>query len=278
MLTSSKAHKALLGFGQCGLCRRAFINPVKDQYDVDVVGQCLGGNGACSGLGGLFFWPARRLSWSLPIELEPELAGRSLRVHRQWGWVCQSLALVLMLWAGWRWQLTPAAAAACVLIAGTALLAWIDAETGYLPDRLTLPLLWLGLLVNLDHTFSSLPLAVIGAALGYGLLWLLNHVFLLLTGRAGMGYGDFKLLAALGAWLGAAALPGILLAASYWVCWRLWSCALAGVCKPGRRFILARIWFWEAGSCCFPCLAFCKICLRFSTIIKKITAAFPLLS
>ena len=55
MLTSSKARKALLGFGQRGLCRRAFINPVKDQYDVDVVGQCLGGNGACSGFGGLFF-------------------------------------------------------------------------------------------------------------------------------------------------------------------------------------------------------------------------------
>ncbi|MEJ6668586.1 MAG: A24 family peptidase, partial [Alcaligenes aquatilis] len=66
----------------------------------------------------------------------------------------------------------------------------------------------------LDHTFSSLPLAVMGAALGYGLLWLLNHVFLLLTGRAGMGYGDFKLLAALGAWLGATALPGVLLSAS----------------------------------------------------------------
>jgi len=128
--------------------------------------------------------------------------------------VWQGLALVLMLWAGWRWQLTPAAVAACVFIAGTALLAWIDAATGYLPDRLTLPLLWLGLLVNLDHTFSSLPLAVIGAAMGYSLLWLLNHVFLLLTGRAGMGYGDFKLLAALGAWLGATALPGILLAAS----------------------------------------------------------------
>lgn len=163
-----------------------------------------------------------------------------------------------MLWAGWRWQLTPAAVAACVFIAGTALLAWIDAETGYLPDRLTLPLLWLGLLVNLDHSFSSLPLAVIGAALGYSLLWLLNHVFLLLTGRTGMGYGDFKLLAALGAWLGAPPCREFFWRHRYWACWRLWSCALVGVCKPGRPFTLVRIWSWEAGSCCFPCRAFCK--------------------
>jgi hypothetical protein len=55
ILTSSKACKALLGFGQRGLCQRAFINLVKDQYDVDVVGQCLGGDGSCSDLGGLFF-------------------------------------------------------------------------------------------------------------------------------------------------------------------------------------------------------------------------------
>lgn len=177
-------------------------------------GNAWAGMGLALVLALCFFWPVRHFSWNLPIELEPELEARSLRVHRQWGWVCQGLALVLMLWAGWRWQLSPAAMAACVLIAVTALLAWIDAETGYLPDRLTLPLLWLGLLVNLDGTFSSLPLAVLGAALGYSLLWLLNSVFLLLTGRAGMGHGDFKLLAALGAWLGASALPGILLSAS----------------------------------------------------------------
>lgn len=177
-------------------------------------GNAWAGMGLALVLAVFFFWPARYLSWNLPIELAPELEARSRRVHRQWGWVCQGLALVLMLWAAWRWHLTPAAAVACVFIAGTALLAWIDAETGYLPDRLTLPLLWLGLLVNLDHGFTSLPLAVLGAAIGYGALWLLNHVFLLLTGRAGMGYGDFKLLAALGAWLGATALPGMILSAS----------------------------------------------------------------
>ncbi|MGO1254179.1 MAG: prepilin peptidase, partial [Alcaligenes aquatilis] len=98
-------------------------------------GNAWAGMGLALVLAICFVWPARRLSWSLPIELEPELTGRSPRTHRQWGWVCQSLALVLMLWAGWRWQLTPAAVAACVFIAGTALLAWIDAETGYLPDR-----------------------------------------------------------------------------------------------------------------------------------------------
>jgi len=177
-------------------------------------GNAWAGMGLALVLAVCFFWPARHWSWSLPIELEPELEARPQRAHRQWGGICQGLALVLMLWAGWRWHLTPATVAACVFIAGTALLAWIDAETGYLPDRLTLPLLWLGLLVNLDYTFTSLPLAVLGAALGYGSLWLLNYVFLLLTGRAGMGHGDFKLLAALGAWLGATALPGMVLSAS----------------------------------------------------------------
>ena len=177
-------------------------------------GNAWAGMGLALVLALVFFWPAGRLSWDLPVELDPDLSERSRTAYRQWGWLCQGLALVLMLWAGWRWQLTPATLAACVFIAGTALLAWIDADTGYLPDRLTLPLLWLGLLVNLDHTFSRLPLAVLGAALGYGILWLLNYVFLRITGRAGMGYGDFKLLAALGAWLGVAALPGILLSAS----------------------------------------------------------------
>ena len=177
-------------------------------------GNAWAGMGLALVLALVFFWPAGRLSWDLPVELDPDLGERSRTVYRQWGWLCQGLALLLMLWAGWRWQLTPAMVAACVFIAGTALLAWIDADTGYLPDRLTLPLLWLGLLVNLDHTFSRLPLAVLGAAFGYGILWLLNYVFLRLTGRAGMGYGDFKLLAAMGAWLGVAALPGILLSAS----------------------------------------------------------------
>jgi leader peptidase (prepilin peptidase)/N-methyltransferase len=90
----------------------------------------------------------------------------------------------------------------------------IDANTMLLPDQLTLPLLWLGLLLNVGGMFASLPDAVIGAAAGYLSLWSVYHGFRLLTGKEGMGYGDFKLLAALGAWMGWQALPGVILLSS----------------------------------------------------------------
>ncbi len=104
---------------------------------------------------------------------------------------------------------------------GALLLSWtlialtfIDLDKMLLPDQLTLPLLWLGLLLNLVGTFASLTDAVIGAAAGYLVLWSLYWGFKLLTGKEGMGYGDFKLLAALGAWLGWQCLPLILILSS----------------------------------------------------------------
>jgi len=93
-------------------------------------------------------------------------------------------------------------------------LTMIDADTHLLPDDLTLSLMWLGLLVNLNGTFSSLPSAVIGAAFGYVSLWSIYWAFKLITGKEGMGYGDFKLLAALGAWMGWSMLPVIILLSS----------------------------------------------------------------
>lgn len=93
-------------------------------------------------------------------------------------------------------------------------LTLIDLEHQLLPDNIVLPLLWLGLLINLVGIFASLGAAVIGAAVGYGSLWSLYWAFKLLTGKEGMGYGDFKLLGAMGAWFGWAALPGIILLAS----------------------------------------------------------------
>ena len=93
-------------------------------------------------------------------------------------------------------------------------LCFIDAETLLLPDPLTLPLLWLGLLVNLNGTFVPLEHAVIGAVAGYGALWSVYWVFKLITGKEGMGYGDFKLFAAIGAWLGWQVLPVVLLVAA----------------------------------------------------------------
>lgn len=93
-------------------------------------------------------------------------------------------------------------------------MTFIDFDTQLLPDDLTYPLLWAGLLMNINATFVPLQDAVIGAAAGYLVLWAVYWLFKLATGKEGMGYGDFKLLAALGAWLGWTALPGIILLSS----------------------------------------------------------------
>ncbi|MGH8158693.1 MAG: prepilin peptidase [Rhodanobacter sp.] len=93
-------------------------------------------------------------------------------------------------------------------------LSGIDFRTQLLPDQLTFPLLWLGLLLALLPMFVSAPAAILGAAIGYLSLWSVYWVFKLLTGKEGMGYGDFKLLAALGAWMGPVALLPIILLSS----------------------------------------------------------------
>ena len=94
------------------------------------------------------------------------------------------------------------------------ILALIDQRHFLLPDNLTLPLLWTGLLCNVLGYFASLQDAVIGAVVGYACLWCIFWLFKLLRGKEGLGYGDFKLTAALGAWLGWQALPGIIFAAA----------------------------------------------------------------
>ncbi len=96
------------------------------------------------------------------------------------------------------------------LIAGSG----IDLDHKLLPDQITLPLLWLGLLLNIDGMFVDLTSAVIGAAAGYLVLWAVFHLFRLATGKEGMGYGDFKLLGAIGAWFGWQVLPTVILLAS----------------------------------------------------------------
>jgi leader peptidase (prepilin peptidase)/N-methyltransferase len=92
--------------------------------------------------------------------------------------------------------------------------AFIDLDTMYLPDSITLPLLWAGLALNFSSTFVPLPTAVAGAMVGYLFLWTIYWVFKLITGKEGMGYGDFKLLAALGAWLGWPLIPGAIMLSS----------------------------------------------------------------
>src|SRR5690606_1260703 len=106
------------------------------------------------------------------------------------------------------------ALAALLLTWSLLALSVIDIDQQLLPDNITLPLLWLGLLLSLDGLFTDPRASIIGAAAGYLSLWSVYHVFRLLTGKEGMGYGDFKLLAALGAWLGWQALPVIILLSS----------------------------------------------------------------
>ena len=127
---------------------------------------------------------------------------------------------------GFTWLGFAAAAYAWALI----VLAGIDLDTQLLPDQITLPLLWSGLLVNAFGGFADLSSALVGAAAAYLFLWTVYWGFKLIVGKEGMGYGDFKLFAAIGAWLGWQVLPlVILLAAATGLAW-----ALAGILTRGR--------------------------------------------
>ncbi len=116
--------------------------------------------------------------------------------------------------AAWHFGPTLQTLGALFLIWTLIALAAIDFDTQLLPDSMTLPLLWAGLALNMSGTFTDLPSAVIGAMAGYLSLWSVFWLFKLATGKEGMGYGDFKLLAALGAWLGWQMLPTIILLSS----------------------------------------------------------------
>jgi leader peptidase (prepilin peptidase) / N-methyltransferase len=123
----------------------------------------------------------------------------------------EALTGILTALTAWHFGVTWAALFAVIFLWALIALTFIDADTTLLPDDITLPLLWLGLLVNAASVFTSLSSAVIGAAAGYLALWSVYWAFKLLTGKEGMGYGDFKLLAAIGAWLGWQMLPLVIL-------------------------------------------------------------------
>jgi leader peptidase (prepilin peptidase) / N-methyltransferase len=121
---------------------------------------------------------------------------------------------VLSVVVAWRFGFSAQLLAGLVFTWALVALTFIDIDTQLLPDDITLPLLWLGLLVNLGGVYVDLASAVIGAAAGYLLLWLVYWAFRLIAKKEGMGYGDFKLLAALGAWTGWQVLPFIILIAA----------------------------------------------------------------
>ncbi len=127
------------------------------------------------------------------IEAFTGLLSAVVAYHFGFGWPC--IGALLLTWA---------------LIA----LSFIDIDQQLLPDSITLPLLWLGIVFNLFQQYTTLEESVIGALVGYLSLWSVFHLFKLVTGKEGMGYGDFKLLAALGAWLGWTTIPAIILLSS----------------------------------------------------------------
>ena len=146
-----------------------------------------------------------------------------------------SLAGIGAAYSAWRFGPTMAALGAALFVWFTIALAFIDQETGLLPDDLTLPLAWLGLLVNLRGAFVPLPEAVVGAVAGYLSLWLVYWAYKLATGKEGMGYGDFKMNAAVGAFLGWKMLPLVILLSS-----------LVGLAFGAAQMFAAR-GRWDAG-------------------------------
>ena len=150
------------------------------------------------------------ISW---IRLRGRCAGCAAPISLRYPLV-ELLGALAALAAALAFGLTWTALAAAVFLWALIALACIDFETGLLPDQLTLPLLWCGLLVNLPGAFAPLASAVVGAAAGYLFLWATYWGFKLITGKEGMGYGDFKLYAAIGAWLGWQALPAVALLAA----------------------------------------------------------------
>ena len=128
--------------------------------------------------------------------------------------VVEFLTALLSGFTAWHFGFGLAALGALIFVWVMIALAFIDLDTQLLPDQLTLPLVWLGLAFNLGGEFTSLSSAVIGAMAGYLALWSVYWLFKLATGKEGMGYGDFKLLAAIGAWLGWQVLPLTILLSS----------------------------------------------------------------
>jgi leader peptidase (prepilin peptidase) / N-methyltransferase len=127
----------------------------------------------------------------------------------------EALTGIAFALAAWKFGPSAAAAGAMLVLAAMIALTFIDFDKQLLPDDITLPLLWAGLLFNAFGVFADLKSAVLGAAAGYLLLWSVYWLFKLATGKEGMGFGDFKLLAAIGAWTGWAMLPLTILLSSF---------------------------------------------------------------
>ena len=180
---SEPPYNLMVPRSQCPACAHA----ITAMENVPVVSYLLL-RGKCAGCG-------TRISPRYPlVEVLTAALSGFVAIHFGFGW--NTAAALLFVWA---------------MIA----LAFIDLDTFFLPDDITLPLLWAGLLFNINGCFVDLQSAVIGAMAGYLSLWTVFWGFKFATGKEGMGYGDFKLLAAIGAWLGWKMLPVVIMLSSF---------------------------------------------------------------
>ena len=155
---------------------------------------------------------------NIPLLSYAWLRGKCSACGVRIGWrypLVELLAGIAGIYCAWRYGFGLAAFAAMLFLWAVIAAGFIDVDTQLLPDSITLALLWTGLLVNVGGTFTDLKSAVIGAAAGYLSLWLVYWLFKLATGKEGMGFGDFKLLAAIGGWTGWQMLPLVILLSSF---------------------------------------------------------------
>ena len=154
---------------------------------------------------------------NIPIISYLALRGRCAQCHTHISLRYPAVEVITAFMSGvvaWSFGFSFITIATLILVWALIALAVIDLNTQLLPDDITLPLLWLGLLVNMGNGFTDIHSAIIGAVAGYLSLWLIYWGFKLITGKEGMGYGDFKLLSAIGAWLGWSMLPLVILSSS----------------------------------------------------------------
>jgi leader peptidase (prepilin peptidase)/N-methyltransferase len=178
-LTEEEPFNLVLPLSRCSSCKA----PIKPYQNIPVLSY-LFLKGKCAHCGA-------PISWRYPaIELLTAVLSAVVAWH--FGYTLQTLFALLLTWS---------------LIA----LTFIDVDHHLLPDSINLPMIWLGLILSLFGLYTDAHSSIIGAAAGYGSLWLVFHLFKLATGKDGMGFGDFKLLALFGAWLGWQSLPLIVL-------------------------------------------------------------------
>ncbi|WP_374088859.1 A24 family peptidase [Methylomicrobium lacus] len=178
-LTEEEPFNLALPLSRCSSCK----TPIKPYQNIPLLSY-LFLKGKCAHCGS-------KISWRYPaIELFTAVLSAVVALH--FGYSLQTLFALLLTWS---------------LVA----LSFIDIDHHLLPDSINLPVLWGGLVLSLFGFYTDAHASIIGAAAGYGSLWIVYHLFKLVTGKEGMGFGDFKLLALFGAWLGWQSLPLIIL-------------------------------------------------------------------